>query len=172
MLTTEIITKSRLKKYYAAACYLIKLGRELEEFKKNYNALKSSNFENVRVTSGSKKISPEEMYLISLANKEKKYKRFIDFVESEKPIIKAQIDRVSNPDYHNILTDRYINLLDWKLIELEYFGNESDFWVQRDFKYHFVTMVWHDRAVKALEKISQKPFIPADKQLLIGENYG
>lgn len=164
---TEVITKERLRRFYAAACYLEKLEREYAAFKTNYNTLKATNFENVRVTSGVRKYSPEEMYLISLANKEKKLENYKNFVNSERIIIKSQIDRLTNTDYQNILTDRYIHLLDWKLIELEYFGNEPDFWNQREFKYHFVTMVWHDRAVKALEKISHKPYIPVHEQLTI-----
>ena len=156
---TETITQERLKIFYAHSVYLIKLEHEIEEFRENYNALKSSNFSDVRVTSGSKKLSAEEMYAQCLESKCKKYDKIKNFVDSEKPIIWEQINRLTNIDYKNILEDRYINLKDWKIIALEYFGNQRDYWLQRDFKYHFIVMTWHRRAVEALEDISSKPFL-------------
>lgn len=162
---TEIITKERLKTFYAQACYLKRLEQEMESFKTNYNALKANNFSDVRVTSGSKKQSPEEMYLVCMENKSKKIDRFTAYVNSERTVIKAQISRLKNPDYKNILEDRYLNLQDWKIIALEYFGSEPDFWLFRETKYHFIVMTWHTRAVEALEEISRKPIILGDKQL-------
>lgn len=167
----EIITKERLKKFYDSSVCLKRLEKEVVAFENNFNALKANNFTDVRVTSGSKKQSVEEMYVACLESKNKKLNELRNYVNSEYLIIKAQIDRVQNIDYKNILTDRYLKLTDWKLITLEYFGNEKDFWVQREFKYHFVVMTWHSRAVEYIEKISRQPFVPEEneKQLTLGE---
>lgn len=164
---TEVITKERLKIFYAHACYIKKLAIELEAFKANYNSLKGSNFAETKVMTGSKKLSPEELYLLCLESKSKKLERFTKFVEEERPIIAAQIQRLTNPDYKNILEDRYLDLKDWKIIALEYFGSEKDFWLYRETKYHFIVMTWHKRAVEALEEISKKPYIQANTQLYL-----
>ena len=95
---TEVITKERLKIFYAHACYVKKLAVELEAFKANYNSLKGSNFAETKVMTGSKKLSPEELYLLCLESKSKKLERFTKFVEEERPIIAAQIQRLTNPD--------------------------------------------------------------------------
>lgn len=165
---TEVITQERLKIFYAHACYLIKLESEFEAFKLNYNALKANNFNDVRVTSGSKKISPEEMYLLAMENKKKKIDKFTRFVNSERKIITEQIARLTNPVYQDILTDRYINLKDWKYTAFEYFGQNRDFWFYRETKYHSIVMTLHRRACEALEEISRHPYIAEDRQLTIG----
>lgn len=166
---SEPITKERLQKFYAYSVYAEKLTRQIEEFKTNYNSLKSIDTSKTKVINGNSiTTSEQEQYLAVIENKTKKLDKVRSFVNGEKIIIETQIERMTNPEYKDILTERYLKLKDWKNISLEYFGNEKDYWTYRESKYHFIIMTWHKRAVAELKKISEKPYIPIETQLTLG----
>lgn len=157
----EQITKERLKSFYDSCIYAKKLEAQLEEFKKQFNTLKAVDTTNTKVINGdAKPHSPQENYLQTIESKSSKLKAVKTRIDAEKILIQQQINRLKKPEYRDILIERYILLKDWKHISFEYFGNEKDYWTYRDSKYHFTVMTWHKRAVKELEAISLKPFIP------------
>lgn len=156
----EQITKERLKSFYESCIYAQKLELQLEDFRKQYNALQAVDLTHTKVINGdAKPHSPQEKYLQTIENKSRKLSVVKSKIDSERIIILQQIQRLKKPEYRDILTERYIQLKGWKQISFEYFGNEKDYWTYRESRYHFIVMTWHKRAVKELEAISKTPFV-------------
>ena len=71
-------------------------------------------------------------------------------------IIKQAINKVKKENYRQILTMRYIYGFKWCKIVKILFKNETDFEIQKDYKYRDKTFYWHRQALKALKNTNKE----------------
>lgn len=73
-------------------------------------------------------------------------------------IIKQAINKVKKENYRQILTMRYIYGFKWCKIVKTLFKNETDFEIQKDYKYRDKAFYWHRQALKALRKTNREEY--------------
>ena len=71
-------------------------------------------------------------------------------------IIKQAINKVKKENYRQILTMRYIYGFKWCKIVKTLFKNETDFEIQKDYKYRDKAFYWHRQALKALKNTNKE----------------
>lgn len=148
--------------------------QELLDHKKKMTARLSSlpavDYTRVHVANGSSKpISAQERYVLALERLNAEIRKYEGWLPFEKEIIKNQIARIPKPRYRQVLILRYLERWKWSEIIEECFWFEPDFDEEKHNKYKDIVMYWNRRALEELEKISQKPYSPIVRQLVINE---
>lgn len=163
----EPITAERLLNYR----YIVKEYLQLQQDKTNIIAkigtLKGIDYDRIKVQPGNgHKTSEQEHYVIMLEKINKAIREYQGWLPNEQEIIKNQLYRLKNPLYAEILTAYYINGKKWAVILDEKLGTRIDF--KDNYPNYWKTLMeWRKSALKQLEEISSKPYIPAANQLSI-----
>lgn len=150
--------------------------QELLDRKKKMTARLSSlpavDYTRVHVANGSSKpISAQERYVLALERLNAEIRKYEGWLPFEKEIIKNQIARISKPRYRQVLILRYLERWKWSEIIEECCWFEPDFEEEKHNKYKDIVMYWNRRALEELEKVSNKPYVPISRQLVLDEEY-
>lgn len=120
------------------------------------------DYSTIKVSSGNThKISEQEYWAISLEKINKKLTEYRNWILPEEEILKTQIGRVSKMHYRQLLILRYIFRFKWSRITREFFSFEADFEEEKNNKYKDKILYWNRQALSELEKVSEKPYVPA-----------
>lgn len=166
----EPITIQRLNDYTEIVKELDFLLRKKEQIKAKLGILSGVDYSKIKVTAGNgQKTSEQEHYAMALQKINKKIDEYKAWLVPEHQIIKTQIARVKKWNYRKILVYRYLEKWKWSEIIQDFFEFEEDFETEKDTKYKDTVMYWHRRALEELEKVSNKPYLPAVKQLPLNE---
>ena len=163
----EIITKERLKTYLDKVQelnFLLQKKHKLE----SKHGLKGVDLSKTKVTNGSNKpFSTPEQYSIELEKINIEIKKLRAFLEPEDKELRTQIGRLRKWEWRRVIVYKYIE--GWKTSEIisYFFADELDFDIEKDAKYRKRVERWLDEAIDNLQKITEKPFIKKEKQLLI-----
>ena len=161
----EEITTERLDNFGAIVKEYETLLRHKKELIRRMGVLKAIDYSKDRVQSGNgHKMSEQERYAIALQKINDKIKDYEAWIPPEKEIIKNQIARVRNRDYRKLLILRYVEKWKWAEIVQEFFEFEQDYEEHKKDKYWDTLMYWNRQALKQLEEISTKPYVPVIKQ--------
>lgn len=164
----EAITTERLDNFGEIVKEYKILLRHKKELINRIGLLKSIDYSKDKVQSGNgQKFSEQERYATILQKINSKIKEYEAWIPPEKEIIKNQIARVKNRDYRKLLILRYVEKWKWAEIVQEFFEFEQDYEDQKKNKYWDTIMYWNRQALKQLEEISAKPYVPIPKQLNI-----
>ena len=150
--------------------------QELLDRKKKMTARLSSlpavDYTRVHVANGSSKpISAQERYVLALERLNAEIRKYEGWLPLEKEIIKNQIARISKPRYRQVLILRYLERWKWSEIIEECFWFEPDFEEEKHNKYKDIVMYWNRRGLEELEKVSNKPYVPISRQLVLDEEF-
>lgn len=166
----EPITIQRLNDYTEIVKELDFLLRKKEQIKAKLGILSGVDYSKIKVTAGNgQKTSEQEHYAMTLQKINKKIDEYKAWLVPEHQIIKTQIARVKKWNYRKILVYRYLEKWKWSEIIQDFFEFEEDFETEKDTKYKDTVMYWHRRALEELEKVSNKPYLPAVEQLPLNE---
>lgn len=166
----EPITIQRLNDYTEIVKELDFLLRKKEQIKAKLGILSGVDYSKIKVTAGNgQKTSEQEHYAMALQKINKKIDEYKAWLVPEHQIIKTQIARVKKWNYRKILVYRYLEKWKWSEIIQDFFEFEEDFETEKDTKYKDTVMYWHRRALEELEKVSNKPYLPAVEQLPLNE---
>lgn len=162
----EPITIERLEYYSEGVKELKHLLNQKQNLVEKISGVSGIDYSRVKVTSGNKqKTTEQERYVKSLEYINKRIDELSDWLEVEGRIILTQINRIIRWEYRRVLTERYIRKRKWSEIVQAFFEFESDFEEQKENKYREKVLDWNKAALKQLAEISEKPYIPVDKQL-------
>ena len=161
----QIISKERLTTYLDKVQelnFLIQRKHKLEA----KHGLKGVDLSRTKVTSGSKPLSSPEQYVIELERINNEIKKSRAFLDAEHKELTTQIGRLKRWYWRRVLVYKYIEA--WKISEIVnyFFCDEEDFEIEKDGKYRKKIERWLDEAVENLQKVSEKPFIKKEKQLV------
>ncbi len=166
----EPITIQRLNDYTEIVKELDSLLRNKEQIKAKLGILQGVDYSKIKVTAGNgRKTSEQEHYAMALQKINKKIDEYKAWLIPEHQIIKTQIARVKKGKYRKVLVYRYLEKWKWSEIIQDFFEFEDDFEEEKNSKYWDRMMYWHKRALEELEKVSNKPYLPAVKQLTLKE---
>lgn len=163
----ETITKERLKTYLDKVQEL----NFLLQRKHNLEAkcgLKGVDLSKTKVTNGnSKPFSTPEHYTIELERINNEIKKSRAFLDTEHKELTTQIGRLKRWYWRRVVVYKYIEA--WKMPEIisYFFSDEEDFEIEKDLKYRKKVERWLDEAIENLTKLSEKPFIQKNRQLVI-----
>lgn len=132
------------------------------------SGLKGVDLSKTKVTNGnSHPFSTPEQYTIELERINNEIKKSRAFLDKEHDELVVQIGRLKRWYWRRVLVYKYIEA--WKMPEIiaYFFSDEDDFEVEKDAKYRKKVERWLDEAIENLQKISEKPFIKQNKQLVI-----
>jgi hypothetical protein len=142
--------------------------QQREILSKKINSLKSVNYDSDKVTNGaSSHLSEQERYSMKLERINSLIKECEEILFPAKERLKKQISRIKRAEYRKILILRYIERWKWSDVIEECFWYEDNF-DKTDPKWKDKIMQQNRAALQKLEELSQKPFVPAEKQLHIG----
>lgn len=127
--------------------------------------LKSLDFSKTKVTSGTKKLSEEERTVIRLEKINNQIRELEAIVIPEQKEIETQLSRIEQKDwrYKEILQGYYIDDIPAKEIIVDIFGIDANKNPEAWKSYYRLQKT----AIRELQKVSDKPFIEIDKQLVI-----
>lgn len=163
----EPISPQRLEDFGAALKEYNSLKKQKEQIERRFG-LAGVDYSKVKVTAGNNlRASEEERYVMALQKINDAITDYEKWLIPEKEIITRQIARVKSHDYRKILVLRYIEKYPWKEIIQECFWYEPDFEEERQGKYRDKVFYWHRQALKELEEISAKPYIPLQMPLTL-----
>lgn len=166
----EPITIERLDNYSEIEKEYNFLLRQKENLIKKIGTLSGVDYSKIKVTSGNgAKISEQEHYVMSLQKINSKIADYESWLKPEKEIIKTQIARIKKWHLRKILVLRYIEKWKWSEIIDEFFGFEDDFEEEKNLKYKDKIFDWNKAALAELEKVSAKPYVKIEKQLVFKE---
>lgn len=166
----EPITIKRLDNYSEIEKEYKFLLRQKENLIKKIGTLSGVDYSKIKVTSGNgAKISEQEHYVMSLQKINAKLHEYEGWLPFEKEIIKTQIARIKKWHFRKILVLRYIEKWKWSEIIDEFFGFEDDFEEEKNLKYKDKIFDWNKAALAELEKVSAKPYVKIEKQLVFKE---
>lgn len=135
---------------------------------KRIGTLKAVNYNKDKVMNGSSShLSEQERYTMRLEKINSYIKECEEILLPAKERLKQHIKRIKKAEYRKILILRYVERWQWKDIIEECFWYEDDFDKSDITKYKDKVMQWNRAALKKLEEISEKAFIPVEKQLTI-----
>lgn len=157
----ERINKTRLMRYRQYVFQLNTLYQRKHELEQSLG-LKGYSFADTKVTNGNKKqLSEQEQFVIRLERINKKIQEIEPIVKSERIEFEKQIERIAHLDwrYKEILQSYYIDGIKSKEIVSTIFGDSDSAW--KDF-YRL-----QKSAIRELQKVSAKPFIEVEQQLVI-----
>lgn len=161
----EKVNKDRLMRYKQYVSELNTLYERKHELLATMG-LKSYDFSKTKVMSGNRrKMSEEEQNAIRLEKINKKIGEIEPIVRAGRVEFEAQIERIAHLDwrYKEILQAYYIDDVSAKEIVINLFGvdaeKDQDKWKQ------FYRL--QKSALRELQKVSTKPFIEIEKQLVI-----
>ena len=163
----ETITKDRLKMYLDKVQelnFLLERKHKLEA----KSGLKGVDMSKTKVTNGSSKpFSTPEQNAIELEKVNNEIKRSRAFLDSEHKELTVQIGRLKRWYWRRVIVYKYIEA--WKMPEIisYFFSDEDDFEIEKDIKYRKKIERWLDEAIENLEKVSSRPFIKKERQLII-----
>ena len=163
----EIITKERLKTYLDKVQelnFLLQRKHNLE----TKSDLKGVDLSKTKVTNGnSHPFSTPEQNAIELERINNDIKKARAFLDNEHKELIDQISRLKRWYWRRVIVYKYIE--GWKMSEIisYFFSDEEDFEVEKESKYRKKIDRWLDEAVENLTKISEKPFIKKERQLVI-----
>lgn len=163
----EIITKDRLIKYLDQVQelnFLLQKKHGLE----SKSDIKGVDLSKTKVINGnSRPFSTPEKNAIELEKVNNEIKRVRAFLDKEHEELTTQITRLRRWYWRRAIVYKYIEA--WKMSEIisYFFGDEKDYEVEKDFKYRKRVERWIDEAVDNLQKVTEKPFIKKEKQLVI-----
>lgn len=163
----ETITKYRLKIYLRKVQKLNLLYR-IKHNLENQCGLKGVDLSKTKVTNGnSEPFSTPEQFTIRLEKINNRIKEARAFLDTEHKELVAQISRLDKPEWAMVITYKYIE--GWKMPEIiaAFFCDQADFEVEKDFKYRKTIERWLASGIKNLQKVSCRPFIEIEKQLVI-----
>ncbi len=167
----EPITLQRLDDFAEISQEYNELLERKKKMERRLNSLAAVDYSKIKVTSGDNKcISTQERYAVALEALNEEIHKYEGWLPREKEIIKNQIARISKPRYRQVLVLRYIERWKWSEIIEECFWYEDNFDEDKNGKYKDIVMYWNRRALEELEKISQKPYSPIVRQLVINED--
>lgn len=176
MIFFEPISPARMKDYTDKVKELDRLLIKKIVFESRLSNVKGVDYSALKVITGNgKKISAQEHFVQKLERLNKeidflKYRIFGPYgLVEEHEIIKMQISRISKIRYAKLLVWRYLEKWKWNDIVSEFFEEKDDFVYGAKDKYWDLVMYWHRRALEELEKVSNKPYLPAVKQLPLKE---
>ena len=166
----EPITKERLKLFSEIQAEYNTLLERKKKMERRLNSLNAVDYSKIKVTSGDNKcVSTQERFVVALETLNEEIHKYEGWLPFEKEIIKNQIARISKPRYRQVLVLHYIERWKWLDIIEECFWYEDDFEEEKYGKYKDIVMYWNRRALEELEEISNKPYVPIVKQLVINE---
>lgn len=163
----ETITKDRLKTYLDKVQelnFLLERKHRLEA----KCSLKGVDLSKTKVINGnSKPFSIPEQFTIELEKINIEIKKARAFLDSEHKELITQIGRLKKFQWRRAITYKYIE--GWKISEIVsyFFGDDEDFEIEKDGKYRKKVERWIDEAIDNLQKVSEKPFIKKERQLII-----
>lgn len=163
----EKITKDRLRTYLDKVQELNFLLQRKHSIEAK-SGLKGVDFSKTKVINGnSKPTSIQEQYVIELEKINNEIKKSRAFIDTEHKELVMQIGRLSRWYWRRVIVYKYIEA--WKLSEIisYFFGDESDFEIEKESKYRKKVERWLDEAIENLTKLSEKPFIKKETQLII-----
>ena len=182
----EPITEMRMREYYAKSRELYSLLQKKKLLLIQYG-VSGINYGTIKVTAGNgHRNSHEESYVsaIQKINAEINYYLYNCFgvygIIEERQVILTQFNRMYEcadernmeliPSYIKLLRWRYLLNLPTKIVRFKLFGHFSDYKENQHTTYKDKYQRWHQNALKLLEKVSEKPYVPVTKQLTIGES--
>lgn len=162
----EPITEERLRNYRYIVLEYLQLLEDKNNLINKISSLKGINYDRIKVQTGNgPKITEEEQYTINLEKVNHAIREYQGWLPDEQQIIKNQLFRLKKPLYSEILIAYYINGKKWSVILQEKLGTRVDFKDNYQ-NYHKTLMEWRKSALKQLEEISSKPYVPViDRQL-------
>ena len=174
----EPITVARLNQYTDKVTELDALLDKKQKIQAKLDGLKGVDYSKQKITTGNaQNTSNQEYYAMKLekVNQEidkLKYKCFgVYGLLEEHEVIKTQIARIQGGKeswkYRKILVLRYLEKWKWSEIIDEFFGFEDDFEEEKNLKYKDKIFDWNRRALAELEKVSAKPYVKIEKQLVL-----
>lgn len=165
----ETINKSRLERYLDKVReldFLLEKKHRLEQ----KHGLKSVDLSKTRVTNGSSKpFSVQEQNAIELEKVNKEITELKAFVIPEHKELKTQLSRLKKWYWRRVIDFKYLQKMKTSEIVSYFFGDEEDYEIEKDLKYRKKVDRWIDEAITNLEKVSEKPFIKKERQLVIEE---
>lgn len=167
----ETITKERLRTYLDKVQELNFLLEKKHRIEAKCG-LKGVDLSKTKVTNGnSRTTSIQEQFTIELERINNDIKKSRAFLDTEHKELITQIGRLKRWYWRRVIVYKYIEA--WKMPEIisYFFGDETDFEIEKDVKYRKKVERWLDEAIENLQKVSEKPFIRKDKQLVIYEGY-
>lgn len=165
----ETITKDRLKTYLDKVQELNFLMQRKHRIELKCG-LKGVDLSKTKVINGSSKpFSTPEQFTIELERINNEIKKSRAFLDTEHKELTAQIGRLKRWYWRRVVVYKYLEA--WKISEIVsyFFSDEEDFEIEKDLKYRKKIERWLDEAIENLEKISEKPFIKKERQLVIEE---
>ena len=157
----EKINKNRLMRYKQYVSELNTLYERKHQLELSMG-LSSYDYSKQRVTTNKKRLSEQEMFAIRLEKINKKISEIEPIVRAGRREFETQIERIAHLDwrYKEILQSYYIDNIKAKEIVVILFGNtEPESWKQ------FYRL--QKTAIRELQKISNKPFIEIEQQLVL-----
>ena len=169
----EPITIPRLNEYTDKVKELDKLLEKKKKILERAAGTHGVDYSKIKVTAGNgNKTSEQERCVMAL----QKVNAEIEFLKhkcfgvygllEEHAVIKTQIARIRKWNYRKVLVYRYLEKWKWSEIIQDFFEFEEDYDTEKDGKYKDIVMYWHRRALEELEKVSNKPYLPAENKQL------
>lgn len=166
----EPITIERLSAYVDGVKELDRLLYYKKGIEEKIGSLNGVDYSQTKVNTGkNQKISEQERFTIALEKVNKRIDEWKIWLNAEHEIIITQIARVKKWEYRKILVLRYVEGWKWAEVVQEFFEFEKDYEEEKHTKYRETIMRWNRNAIKELEEVSSKPYIPATKQLGLPE---
>ena len=163
----KTITKERLKTYLDKVQelnFLLQRKHSLEA----KCGLKGVDLSKTKVTNGSSHpFSSPEQFTIELERINNEIKKSRAFLDEEHKELIGQIGRLKRWYWRRVIVYKYIEA--WKMSEITayFFGDEEDYEIEKDMKYRKKVERWLDEGIENLQKVSDKPFIKENVQLVI-----
>lgn len=169
----EPITIARLNEYTEKVAELDSKLEKRKNIIARMGGTHSVDYSKIKVTNGNGQKTSEQEHLTMALQKVNaeidflKYKCFKVYgLLEEHAVIKAQISRVPKWNYKKVLIYRYLEKWKWAEIVQDFFEFEDDYEEEKKGKYWDIVMYWNRRALEELEKVSNKPYLPAKNQQL------
>lgn len=171
LMADAVIDKDWLEWYGDAWRVYDEYLKQREALLKRINSLKSIDYSKDRVTNGASiHISEQERFAMKFEKINALIRECEEILLPAKDRLKKQIARIKRAEYRKILILRYIERWKWTDIIEECYWYEDSFDKSDISKWKDKIMQQNRAALKKLEELSEKPFIPAEKQLnLISE---
>lgn len=161
----EFVNAERLTNYRYIVQEYLQLLKDKADIQKRIGILKGIDYDKIKVQSGNgHKTSEQENYVMKLEKINKLIWGYQGWLPDEQKIIKNQLLRLTKPLYIELLTAYYINGKKWAVILDEKLSTRADF--KDNYANYWKTLMdWRKSALKQLEEISSRPYVPTLSQL-------